>query len=88
MAVAYRYAEDGSHYPEALQALNNIERFGVQALYGRALRSSEVKAMIVTQNILSAYKSRSEAEDWVKWTNDNPQAASLLAVAMRLAYGE
>ena len=43
--------------------------------------------MIVAENILHAYQSRTQSSNWVAWVRDNPALAELLNEAERLADG-
>lgn len=42
--------------------------------------------MIVAENIINAYQSRAQSNNWAEWTHNNPAAAELLIEAERLAY--
>lgn len=45
------------------------------------LSAGEIQRMILTENIVTAYKSRRaamESDNIVKWANDNPTMAKLL----------
>ena len=70
-----------------LSLIANINRYGVEAVMGRVLGHNELLCMNTAETIVSAYKERWKAEDWVKWGQDNPSAARLLNEAMRLANG-
>ena len=71
-----------------LKLIANMNRYGVEAVMGRALGHHEILCMNTSEAIISAYKERVKAEDWVKWGQDNPGQSRLLNEAMRLAHGE
>jgi len=72
--------------PELL-LLANINKYGVESVMGRPLSHNEILSMNTAEAIVSAYKGRNSADDWVKWGQDNPHQAALLNEAMRLANG-
>ena len=83
IAAAYGYASDGTYSAE-IEAMKRIDRFGVHAVYGRPhLYEREMRQMIVAQNVISAYKSRSKATTWSAWVQDNPVEAELLHKAQQ-----
>lgn len=60
----------------------NIQTFGVPAVFGRTtLYPYEIKAMTLTNNIISAFESRESSKDWVKWESVNVKATEVLAWA-------
>lgn len=78
-AEAYCFARDGSDPPKEYIDLGYIDRFGVRAVMGRdELAYREIQAMLTAENIISAYYSRSQTDNWAKWAQDNPQADKLL----------
>lgn len=89
MAAAYNYCEGDGPKPGLLTLAEYINRFGVEAVMGRSVLSAgELKRMVVTENIVYAYRERARAENWAKWTQENPDKAQFLNEAARLANGE
>jgi hypothetical protein len=43
--------------------------------------------MVYAENIINAYQSRAQSEDWAQWLKDNPQAGNMLAEAEAIAEG-
>ena len=83
MAEAYLYAENDapSSIPYELIDLSYIDRFGVEAVYGRkTLSAKEIRNMILAENVVNAYNSRRAAmgDNVAKWAAENEQAAKLL----------
>jgi len=70
-----------------LKLIANMNRYGVEAVMGRALGHHEIICMNTAETIISAYNERAKAEDWVKWGQEN-SSSRLLNEAMRLAHGE
>jgi hypothetical protein len=65
-----------------------INKYGAQAVYGRAISFHELRMLDLADNIVRAYKERERAEDWAKWAEDNPEKNRLLAHAGKLAQEE
>lgn len=78
--AAYEYARDSQLPPPYyVTLLHYIDRFGVRAVTGRdVLSAGEMSRMMVSEAVIKAYRSRSNSDNWAKWTQDNPQAAKLL----------
>ena len=72
--------------PELL-LLSNINKYGTEAVMGRALSHLEIRSMNTAENIVRAYNERFAAKDWVEWGQTNPGQARLLNEAMRLVDG-
>ncbi len=71
-----------------------IEKFGVQAVLGRpTLSANEIKRIVVSTNVLTAYKSRESCKNpdgtpnWAKWAEANPDLANILRQAEIEAHG-
>jgi len=63
-----------------------IKQFGVKAVLGRdVLACGEIMRMNYCENVRSAYQGRARAEDWAKWTNENPALARVLNEAEIIA---
>ena len=70
IAAAYRYASGGMRkedMPAEIELINMIDRFGAQAIYGRTLKRSEVRRLMIPERIVNAYQAMSAAEDMDKW---------------------
>lgn len=88
MAAAYRYCEGDNDIPRELLQLQYIDRFGVHAVMGRAvLGAGEMACMVLVENVVRAYRSRAQAENWAAWAQSNPGSARLLAQAQEAANG-
>jgi hypothetical protein len=68
--------------PAELEQLGYVDRFGLGALDAPA---GKLRRMIMAENVTKAYKARAQAEDWVAWAKDNPEASALLNQAMKAA---
>jgi hypothetical protein len=65
-----------------------IDRFGAQAVYGRALTANEILRMMRAEHVLQAYVARTASADWAEWTERNPDKAELLIEAMKANNGK
>ena len=89
MARAYAYADGDGPEPRELDALRAIRAFGAEAVWGRPIGVGEIKRMVLADNIVQAYRGRlAHADGWAAWASENPEANSLLNLAMRLANAE
>ena len=84
MAEAYAWANGDGSQPEELILLGYVDRFGAQAVLGRALSAKEIKGMVLAENVVKAYRERQAASDWATWARDNDSKANLLNEAMEL----
>ena len=80
-ARVYDYLENGGRKPIELKMVQNVNRFGVEAVFGRPLFLHEIREMIIAENTADAYKSRKASGDWAKWSIENPELADLLSKA-------
>lgn len=62
-----------------------MDRFGVEAVYGRQLGVREMSHMLTSEAITKLYQAREKAENWATWARENPTGAELLAEAQLLA---
>ena len=77
--VSQMNTDDPPPRPFELSLIGYIDRFGVQAVMGRAeLSAGEIRRMIAAENVQNAYLSRKGAEDWTKWAKEHPQYAAIL----------
>ena len=90
-AIAYAHAE-GSLVSREIRLGNLIDRFGVQAIFGRSyLGAAEINKMLAAQRIVRLSREVKEYTDtegkinWVKWAQDDPQGAKDLAEAQKAA---
>ena len=58
---------------------HSVEKYGVQAVFGRALFLHEIKEMNIAENIYNAYKSRKASDNLAKWTTENQGLAEILS---------
>jgi len=84
-AEAYQYADGIGPIPQELIALSFVDRFGAANVYGRPLGYGELHRMAYAENLVKAFQARKRATDWVAWTRDNPDGATMLDEAMRIA---
>jgi len=77
--AAYAYADGGGPIPDELVLLWSIDRYGVDAIFGRSLSFQEVRSMTLADNVYSAYKERARSENWAEWASTHPTKARLLA---------
>ncbi len=90
-AIAYAHA-DGSLVSREIQLGNLIDRYGVQAIFGRSyLGAAEINKMLAAQRIVRLSREVKEYTDaegkinWVKWAQEDPQGAEDLAEAQKAA---
>jgi hypothetical protein len=69
--------------PKELVMLGYVDRFGALAVYGRTPGAKELKAMILAESVVTAYKSRSRAENWAAWARENSSMNRLLIMAVK-----
>ena len=80
-ADAYRHANENKHSPE-ISMLASIDRFGLEAITGRRqFYFYEYNRLIIAENIVNAYRSRAESQNWSEWARKNPELAHLLTSA-------
>ena len=87
MSSAYAFAEGGPATDELITGWS-IVKYGAQAIYGRAMSFHEIRMLDLADNVVRAYMERAKSDNWVKWANDNPEKARILAVAGKLAQEE
>ena len=76
---AYAYASEGL-YSREIDTLAKIDRFGLEAITGRKqFYFYELRRLVTAENMVVAYRSRKQSENWAQWANDNPSMARLLA---------
>ena len=85
--AAYAYADGGGPIPDELVLAWSIDRYGVEAIFGRPLSFQEVRTMTLADNVYSAFKERARSENWAEWAGKFPDKARLLADAGRLYDG-
>ena len=76
-----------SELPEDIEAGRLIERFGVQAVYGRLLGYGEMRRISIAESIARDYQSRDKyrdkdgAENCSEWSARFPEANARLIAA-------
>jgi hypothetical protein len=80
IASAYRYAR-GGEIPGDLELLRMVDRFGAQAVFGRILKRSEMRRMVLVERIVTAYQAMKSSEDVDGWIKDHPEDWKLLDYA-------
>ena len=83
-AAAYRYADSGQYSPE-MQLAGLIDRFGVAAVMGRpVLYAREIQRISIAEQVVRAYRSRQQSNDWAAWRRDNGELAKALDIAEKV----
>ena len=83
-----------SELPEDIEAGRLIERFGVQAVYGRPLGYGEMRRISIAESIARDYQNRSNyrdkngAENWSEWATRFSEANARLIAAEIIDSGE
>jgi len=87
MAAAYAVADGGQLSTSTeLLAARHIDRFGVQAVYGRALTCREINAMTLAESVRNVYNQRAQANtDWSAWAQTYPDLSAFLNRAIKAA---
>ncbi len=88
IAAAYRYAEGGGVIPREIELGRMVNRFGAQAIFGRAIGAREIHRITMAETIVRLFRERERAENWAAWVVNNPAEAELLSKAAELANGE
>jgi len=58
------------------------ERFGAASVLGRPMSAGEIQRMMLVERIVTAFRARAQASDWVEWSKSNREDSDLLALAM------
>ena len=80
--------------PEDIEAGRLIERFGVQAVYGRPLGYGEMRRISIAESIARDYQHRSNyrdkngAENWSEWAARFPEMNARLIAAEIIDNGD
>ena len=82
-----RYARSQSPAPAELEAMNCIDRFGVQAVLGRALYRGEALKMMYAKSVYRAIKLFDQASDMGELMQTYPDAYKLAVRSLEIAYG-
>ena len=69
--------------PIELRLVDDLERFGPAALFGRPLTIDEIRTIRTAENIRSAYISREGAKDVSEWINNNKDLNEILTEARK-----
>jgi hypothetical protein len=70
--------------PKELRLAGYINRFGAQAVLGRAISAKEVKHITAAENVVNIYHSMQNAQNAAEWAGSNPDAADLIDYAIKL----
>lgn len=88
-ALSYARGES-SELPDEILCGRLIERFGVQAAFGRLLSFGEMLRISAAENIVRAYQERTQyrdsagGENWAEWAARAPDLNRILIMAERL----
>lgn len=83
MTRAWAYCLGDGPSPPEIELLAAIDRFGAASVYGRTLRAEEIQAMLLVDNVVTAYRSRAASDNWAEWAARNPAANLLLTECAR-----
>lgn len=81
MAAAYAWSAGDGDIPPEIEWQRYGDRFGYVAVFGREPSPYEMRCMVAAQNVAVAYEARTNAENWAKWSKDNPEMSELLSRA-------
>jgi hypothetical protein len=84
IASAYRYARGEGEMPAEMELMRMIDRFGAGAVFGRTLKRGEMRRMVISERIVSAYGAMSAAEDLDGWIKAHPEEWKLIDYAAGL----
>lgn len=87
IAEAYAYADGEGVIPVEIRKLNYIDRFGIDAVYGRQLNYQELRRLEIAEAVVKGYISRKNSPDWTKWARENKKINALLEMGLRLTNG-
>ena len=84
MARAYAYCEGDEPIPECVHLGHAIEKYGVEAVTGeKILRVRLHRDINMANNVLHAYESRKQSDNWVEWQSENLELFNILEEARR-----
>lgn len=69
--------------PAEIRLVDDLERFGVTALFGRPLTINEIRTIRITENIRNAYIDRESANDITEWITNNAELHEILSEARK-----
>lgn len=69
--------------PVELKLVDDLERFGSSALFGRPLTIDEIRTIWTAENIRTAYISREGAKDVTEWVKENRELHEILSEARK-----
>lgn len=84
IASAYEYVTDTGGMPHEIELARYVDRFGVEAVFGRVMGAGEIRRIMTAEAVIGAYKSRQKSENWAGWVVEHPGEAELLAHAEEL----
>jgi len=74
--------------PREIELGRLIDRFGAQAVMGRALGAKEIKRIMAAEYIVKAYESMTKAENYAAWVSEHPREAGALGEAAGMVRDE
>ena len=80
MGEAYAFAMGKAPPPQEWILLNYLDRFGVQAVFGRQVTPREMRRMTLVENIVNIYREnkRVPIARLAAWIKENPDKYRLL----------
>jgi hypothetical protein len=79
MQAALAYARGEGDAPRAYILRQHIDIYGAAAVMNRTyLGVGEIRRMTAATNIINAYRSRAQSENWAEWSAKNPALAEIL----------
>jgi len=65
--------------PIELEMAHSVEKYGVQAIFGRPLFLHEIKEMNIAENVYNGYQARKASGNLAEWTTKNQDIAAILS---------
>lgn len=78
IAAAYGYGTSGGDTPKEYRIWKYIERYGIQAVYGRPLTMAELVRIDAVRIIIEGCLSLQAAKNKVEWKKHNQDAWSVI----------
>ncbi len=82
MAAVYAWCVGGGPAPAEIEAARLLDRFGVQAVYGRALSVREMRRIMLAERIEQVAR-RWKGQGAGQWFAAHPEDAALLAAVKK-----
>lgn len=83
-AAAYGYAIGKAPPPDEWILLGYLDRFGAEATFSRAPTPREMRAMVLVENVISAYRESKATSNLADWVRNNRDKYRMLNEASEL----